>query len=115
MRLLLALAALLLAAPAWAGLPVAYDADYKTVKKNVFIGDPLGQVGGRTGGLRPIRYNVSTPAGSLSLYPHSNATQWRGFQGGWARMAERSSLRRGHGTQRCRDGMGVGSHGARAG
>ena len=28
MRLLLAVAALLLAAPAWAGLPVAYDADY---------------------------------------------------------------------------------------
>ena len=74
MRLLLALAALLLAAPAWAGLPVAYDADYKTVKKNVFIGDPLGQVGGRTGGLRPIRYNVSTPTGSLSRYPYGDAT-----------------------------------------
>jgi hypothetical protein len=42
MRLLAALAALLLATPAWAGLPVAYDADYKTLKKNVFIGDPLG-------------------------------------------------------------------------
>ena len=41
MRLLVSLAALLLVAPAWAGLPVAYDADYKTLKKNVFIGDPL--------------------------------------------------------------------------
>ena len=41
MRLLLLVAALLLATPAWAGLPVAYDADYKTLKKNVFIGDPL--------------------------------------------------------------------------
>ena len=28
------LATLLLAGPAWAGLPVAYDAVYKTVKKN---------------------------------------------------------------------------------
>ena len=37
----LIVAALLVAAPAWAGLPVAYDADYKTVKKNVSIGDPL--------------------------------------------------------------------------
>ena len=36
------IAALLVAAPAWAGLPVAYDADYKTLKKHVFIGDPLG-------------------------------------------------------------------------
>lgn len=33
---------LLVAAPAWAGLSVAYDADYKALKKNVFIGDPLG-------------------------------------------------------------------------
>ena len=39
---LLLLALLILgAAPAWAGLPVAYDADYKTLKKNVYIGDPL--------------------------------------------------------------------------
>jgi len=35
------LAALLVAVPAWAGLRVAYDADYKTLKTNVFIGDPL--------------------------------------------------------------------------
>ena len=40
---LLALAVpLATSAPAWAGLPVAYDADYKSLKKNVFIGDPLG-------------------------------------------------------------------------
>jgi hypothetical protein len=39
---LIIVVALLVAAPAWAGLPVAYDADYKTLKKNVFIGDPLG-------------------------------------------------------------------------
>ena len=38
----LIIAALLVAGPAWAGLPVAYDADYQTLKKNVFIGDPLG-------------------------------------------------------------------------
>ena len=31
MRLLVAAAAILLATPAWAGLPVAYDADYKTL------------------------------------------------------------------------------------
>ena len=41
MRLLLAVL-ILAATPAWAGVPVAYDADYKTLKKNVFIGDPLG-------------------------------------------------------------------------
>jgi hypothetical protein len=35
------LAALLVAVPAWAALPVAYDADYKTLKKNVSIGDSL--------------------------------------------------------------------------
>jgi hypothetical protein len=34
------LAALLVAVPAWAGLRVAYDADDKTLKTNVFIGDP---------------------------------------------------------------------------
>ncbi len=41
MARLLALAALLAAAPAWAALPVAYDADYKILKKGVAIGDPL--------------------------------------------------------------------------
>ena len=41
MRILVAAAALLLAVPAWADLPVTYDADYKTLKKMVLIGDPL--------------------------------------------------------------------------
>jgi len=39
--LLLVATALLLATPAWAGLPVAYDADYTTLKKSLDIGDPL--------------------------------------------------------------------------
>ena len=42
MRLLIASIALLLGAPAWAGLPVAYDADYKTLRKQLLFGDPLG-------------------------------------------------------------------------
>ena len=41
MRRLFVLAALLVAGPAWGGLPVTYDADYKALKKNVFLGDPL--------------------------------------------------------------------------
>ncbi len=31
--------------------------------------------------------------GDLRLHPYVHATLWRGFQGGWARMAERLSLR----------------------
>ncbi len=41
MRLLITVAALLLATPAWAELPVASDADHKTLKKNLLFGDPL--------------------------------------------------------------------------
>ena len=34
--------ALLVSTPVLAGLPVAYDADLKALKKNVHLGDPLG-------------------------------------------------------------------------
>jgi hypothetical protein len=36
-----------------------------------------GQVGRKTGALRPITCDVSNPAGSLSLCPYANATRWR--------------------------------------
>ena len=41
-RLLIASIALLLGTPAWAGLPVTYDADYKILRKKLLFGDPLG-------------------------------------------------------------------------